>query len=61
MGHFSFWFTLTGRNIHTYKKNAEALLVKSDEIGLEVNAENTKYAPVSWTAYRRKSKQKKYR
>lgn len=28
------------------KKNAEALLVKRDEIGLEVNAENTKCAPV---------------
>jgi galactitol-specific phosphotransferase system IIB component len=33
---------------HTYyKRNAEALLVASKEIGLEVNVEKTKYMPMS--------------
>jgi hypothetical protein len=29
--------------IHTIRKNTEALLIASKEIGLEVNAEKTKY------------------
>jgi hypothetical protein len=45
MGHFSFWSILTvnllGKNI-TIKKNREALLDASKEIGLEINAEKTK-------------------
>jgi hypothetical protein len=34
-------------NIHTIKENAEALIVTSKEIGLEVNADKTKYSHVS--------------
>jgi hypothetical protein len=34
---------ILGRNIHSVKKNTDALLVASKEIGLEVNAEKTKY------------------
>jgi hypothetical protein len=34
---------LLGENINIMKKNAEALLDASKEIGLEVNAEKTKY------------------
>jgi len=36
-----------GGNVHTIKKNAEALLVASKEIGLEVNADKTKYLVMS--------------
>jgi hypothetical protein len=32
-----------GRSLHTTRKNAEALLVASKEIGLEVIADKTKY------------------
>jgi hypothetical protein len=32
---------LLGDNINTVKKNIEALLVASKEVGLKVNAENT--------------------
>jgi hypothetical protein len=32
---------ILGEGIHTVEKNAEALLVASKEIGLEVNAERT--------------------
>jgi hypothetical protein len=34
---------LLGENIYIIKKNAEALLDASKEIGLEVNSEKTKY------------------
>jgi len=33
--------------VHTIKKNAEALIVASKEIGLEVNADKTKYVVMS--------------
>ena len=36
-----------GGNVHTIKKNTEALIVDSKEIGLEVNADKTKYMVVS--------------
>jgi hypothetical protein len=36
-----------GGSIHTIRKNTEALLVASKEIGLEVNAEKTKYMVMS--------------
>ena len=32
-----------GRSVQTVKKNTEALVVASKEIGLEVNADKTKY------------------
>jgi len=32
-----------GRNVHTVKEKAESLIVASKEIGLEVNADKTKY------------------
>jgi hypothetical protein len=35
------------RSIHTIKKHTEALVVASKEIGLEVNAEKTKYMVMS--------------
>ena len=33
---------ILGRSVHTIKKNTEALVAASEEIGLEVNAEKTK-------------------
>ena len=36
-----------GGSIHTIKENEEALVVVSKEIGLEVNADNTKYMVMS--------------
>jgi hypothetical protein len=35
-------FNLLGGSIHTIKENAEALVVVSKEIGLEMNADKTK-------------------
>ena len=32
-----------GRSVHTIKKNTEALVIASKEIGLEVNVDKTKY------------------
>jgi hypothetical protein len=34
---------LFGNNIDTIKKNTETLIVATNEVGLEVNAEKTKY------------------
>ena len=44
----NFWFMpiqvdILGRSIHTIKKNTNALVVASKEIGLEVKADKTKY------------------
>jgi hypothetical protein len=36
-----------GGSTHAIKKNTEALVVASKEIGLEVNAEKTKYIVMS--------------
>jgi len=36
-----------GGSVHTIKKNTEALLVHSKEIGLKVNADKTKYMAMS--------------
>ena len=38
---------ILGGSVHTVKKNAEALIVASKEIGLEVNADKTKYMIMS--------------
>jgi hypothetical protein len=37
---------ILGRSAHAIKKNTEALVVASKEIGLEVNAEKTKYTVI---------------
>ena len=46
MVHTSFWYAddvnMLGGSAHTVKKNAEALLVETKDIGLEVNADKTK-------------------
>ena len=34
------------RNVHTIKKNKEALVIANKEIGLEVNADKTKYMAI---------------
>jgi len=39
---------MLGGSVHTVKENAEALVVASKEIGLKVNADNTKYMVMSW-------------
>jgi len=48
MVHISFWYAddvnILGGSVHTVKKNAEALIVASKEIGLEANADKTKYS-----------------
>jgi hypothetical protein len=38
---------ILGRSVHAIKKNTKALVVASKEIGLEVNAEKTKYMVMS--------------
>ena len=38
---------MLGGSIHTINENTEALVVVSKEIGLEVNADKTKYTVVS--------------
>jgi hypothetical protein len=44
-----------GGSVHTVKKNAEALDFATKEIGLEVNADKTKYMFVSRSECRAKS------
>jgi hypothetical protein len=39
---------ILGGSVQTVKENAEALIVASKEIGLEVNADKTKYMVMSW-------------
>jgi len=38
---------ILGGNVYTIKENTEALVVASNEIGLDVNADKTKYMVVS--------------
>jgi hypothetical protein len=38
---------ILGGSVHAIKKNTEALVVASKDIGLEVNAEKTKYMVMS--------------
>ena len=38
---------ILGGSIHTIRKNTEALIIASKEIGLEVNAEKTNYMVMS--------------
>jgi len=38
---------ILGRSVHTIKNNTEALVIASKEIGLEVNADKTKYMVMS--------------
>ena len=38
---------ISGGSVHTIKENAEALVVASKEIGLEVNANKTKHIVMS--------------
>jgi len=38
---------ILGRSIHTIKKNTKDLVVASMEIGLQVNADKTKYLVMS--------------
>jgi hypothetical protein len=38
---------IMGRDGHTYYKNAKALIVASKMIGLEINADKTKYMTMS--------------
>ena len=40
-------FNILGRSVHTVKESAEALIVVSKEIGLEVNVDKTKYMVMS--------------
>jgi hypothetical protein len=39
MGYHADDINIFGRGVHTIKKNTEALVAASEEIGLEVNAE----------------------
>jgi len=43
MVHISFWFMVIGWKRTCYKKNTEPLVVTRKKIGLEVNADKTKY------------------
>ena len=38
---------ILGRSVHTVKKNTEALVIAGKEIGLEGNADKTKYSDTS--------------
>jgi len=42
---------ILGGRVHTVKENREALIVVSKEIGLEVNADRTKYMVMSRDLY----------
>ena len=44
---FAVGVNILGESIHTVKENAEALVVATKEIGLEVNTDKTKYMVMS--------------
>jgi hypothetical protein len=44
---YAYDVNILGGSVHATKKNIEALVVSSKEIGLEVNAEKTKYMVMS--------------
>ena len=46
-GNLSLDVNILGGNVHTVKENAEALVVATTEIGLDVNADKTKYMIMS--------------
>ena len=46
---------ILGGSVHTIKKNTEAFVVASKEIGLEVNADKPKYMVFWWSECRTKS------
>ena len=47
IGDHAGYVDILGRSVHSIKKNTEALVVASMEIGTEVNADKTKYTVVS--------------
>jgi hypothetical protein len=47
IGDHADYVNILGRSIHTIKKNTEILVVASKEIGLEINADKTKYMVMS--------------
>jgi len=44
---YSYYVNILGSSVYTLKKNTEALVVASKEIGLEVNADKTVYMVMS--------------
>jgi hypothetical protein len=44
---YSYYVNILGSSVYTIKKNTEALVVASKEIGLEVNADKTVYLVMS--------------
>ena len=49
---------MLGRSVNTMKKNTEIFLVTCKEIGLEVNADKTKYMVMSHIRNANKSQEK---
>jgi len=50
---------MLGGSVHTVKENAEALIVSSKEIGLEVTVDKTKYIVMSRDQNARRNHNKK--
>jgi hypothetical protein len=47
IGDHANYASILGRSLHTIKKNTEALVIVSKEIGLEVSADKTMYMVMS--------------
>ena len=45
---YAYDVNILGGSVHTVKENAEALVVATKEIGLEVNVDKTKYMVMYW-------------